>query len=85
MKYPKDGVSFSSKPLVQYLYTKINNKKFHRTVIIISTDGRTSDLQKECSLTRGLETAWSERGGGWGKSDFFHKVINCWFYSFVGR
>jgi len=40
------------------------NVKFHRTAIIINTDGRTSDLQKERSLTRRLETAWSEGGRG---------------------
>jgi hypothetical protein len=62
MKYPKADVSISSKPLVQYLYTNIYDVKFHRTAIIISTDGRTSDLQKERNLTRRLETAWNEGG-----------------------
>jgi len=37
--------------------------KFHRAVIIISTEGITSAVQREIILTRGLETAWRERGG----------------------
>jgi hypothetical protein len=50
----------------------MHKAKFHRTVIIISTDGRNSDLQIESSLKRGLETLWSQVGGG---EFFFTKLL----------